>query len=86
MRATDRADELELALLKRGVNKRAATRIRCAHCQRTPLLGERIYVYEHGSMLCELCRAMTQDTPLRSQIVHGSEYGHTIRIADRRAA
>ena len=48
---------LELALLRRGVDELAAGCERCRHCHRTPLIGERVYVYEGGGMLCELCRS-----------------------------
>lgn len=78
--------DLELALLRRGVDQRVAGRERCEHCHRTPLIGERIYVYETGTMLCELCRRRHQEAPQRSRLVHGPEFGHTIRLSDQRAA
>jgi hypothetical protein len=78
--------DLELALLRRGVEQRAAGRERCQQCDRTPLTGERIYVYDAGGMLCELCRPEQRDTPARSARMHGPEFGHTMRISDRRAA
>jgi hypothetical protein len=78
--------DLELALLKRGVDARVAGSERCGRCQRTPLVGESVYFYEHGPMLCELCRALEPDTPVRSGLVHGPEFGHTMKITDRRAA
>jgi hypothetical protein len=34
---------------------------------------------------CELCRALDPDRQLESRIVHGPEFGHTIRLTDRRA-
>jgi hypothetical protein len=78
--------DLELALLRRGVDQRVAGRERCGRCNRTPLIGERIYVYDTGAMLCELCRAAQHDAPRGSRLVHGPEFGHTMRVADRRAA
>jgi hypothetical protein len=78
--------DLELALLRRGVNQRTAGRERCDHCHRTPLIGERIYVYDTGSVLCELCRTDQRDVPRASRLVHGPEFGHTMRLSDRRAA
>jgi hypothetical protein len=77
---------LELALMRRGVDDLAAGCERCGHCRRTPLIGERVYVYEAGAMLCELCRAVDPRAPQSSRIVHGPEFGHTMRITDRRAA
>jgi hypothetical protein len=78
--------ELELALLRRGVDEMAAGCERCARCHRTPLIGERVYVYESGSIVCELCRRLQRDTPSASRVVHGPEFGHTMRITDHRAA
>ena len=77
---------LELALLRRGVDALAAGCERCGHCHRTPLIGERIYVYESGAVRCELCRALDGEQPLASRVVHGPEFGHTMRITDHRAA
>jgi hypothetical protein len=78
--------ELELALLRRGVDQRAAGRECCASCQRTPLTGERIYLYEGDRVLCELCRKRHRQEPLESRIVHTPAAGHTIRIIDQRAS
>jgi hypothetical protein len=76
---------LELALLRRGVDEMAAESERCRHCRRTPLIGERVYVYEGGSMLCELCRTFEKQRPQESRLIHGPEFGHTMRITDHRA-
>ncbi len=78
--------DLELALLRRGVNDLAADCERCGECRRTPLIGERVYGYASGLVLCELCRQITRETPVSSHIVHGPEFGHTMRITDQRAA
>jgi len=77
---------LELALMRRGVDDLAACCERCARCRRTPLIGERVYVYETGALLCELCRAVEPQTPVDSRLVHGPEFGHTLKISDHRAA
>ncbi len=79
--------ELELALLRRGLDERLAGRAeRCTSCHRTPLIGERIYEYPSGTVACELCRRRQRAVPLRSHVVHGPEFGHTMRITDQRAA
>jgi len=83
--AHDKPD-LELALLRRGMHERAAERERCTQCGRTPLIGEWVYVYEGESILCALCRAVEQRAPTASRLVHGPEFGHTIKTADQRAA
>lgn len=77
---------LELALLRHGVDELAACCERCSHCQRTPLIGERVYRYGSGTMLCELCRVTRRESPNSSHLVHGPEFGHTMRITDQRAA
>jgi len=78
--------DLELALLRRGVDELVAGRDRCSRCHRTPLIGERMYSYSSGAELCELCRVDHPDSPQGSHVVHGPEFGHTMRITDRRAA
>jgi hypothetical protein len=78
--------DLELALLRRGVDERTAEDERCRHCKRTPLIGEHVYADDSGTILCELCRMMEDGTALRPRLVHGPAFGHTIRITDRRAA
>lgn len=82
------ADErgLELALLRRGVDQRAAGSERCSACTRTPLTGERVYLYEKGQVLCELCRSRQRQAPVASHIVHTPASGRTIRVIDQRAA
>jgi hypothetical protein len=74
--------ELELALLRRGVDERSDEFERCARCHRTPLIGERVYEYQDGKLACELCRHERNVAPVASRIVHG----HTIRIIDQRPA
>jgi hypothetical protein len=84
---TDREmPELERSLLRRGVAHRAAGHECCGACHRTPLIGERVYVYERGGVLCELCRAFQRQPPTESRIVHTPAFGHSIRILDQRAA
>ena len=78
--------DLELSLPRRGFDERVAESERCGRCRRTPLVGESIYFYERGTMLCELCRERENEPPVSSGLKHGPAFGHTIRIADRRAA
>jgi len=78
--------DLELALLRRGVDERVAGGECCSRCRRTPLTGEHVYDYDHGQVLCELCRARQRQAPLASRLVHTPAFGHTIRIIDQRAA
>jgi hypothetical protein len=76
--------ELELAMLRRGVDERAADFERCRRCRRTPLIGERVYVFDSGEILCELCRVGARHVPSHSRLMHGPEFGHTMRVIDQR--
>ena len=51
-----------------------------------PLIGERVYTDDSSTIVCELCRDVQRDTPAASRIVHGPEFGHTMRITDHRTA
>ena len=77
--------QLELALLRRGMDEIVAEYERCGCCHRTPLIGERMYEYEK-LVLCELCRERREDPPTASHVIHGPAFGHTIRIVDQRSA
>jgi hypothetical protein len=78
--------DLELRLLRRGLDERLAGSERCTCCHRTPLVGERVYVYGSGTIACELCRDRQREDALETRTVHGPEFGHTMRITDQRAA
>ena len=78
--------KLELELLRRGVDERAAESERCDRCRRTPLIGERVHTYAGGRLLCDLCRELEPGAPESSRLVHGPAFGNSIRIIDRRAA
>ena len=75
--------DLERELLRKSVGALEAGRTRCEDCRRTPLVGERVYLFGDGAVVCELCRAGHRGTPERSELVHHSERGHTVK---RRAA
>jgi hypothetical protein len=78
--------DLELALLRKGLDERLAGSERCTCCNRTPLVGERVYVFQSGTIACELCRVRQRDSPMGTRTVHGPEFGHTMRITDQRTA
>jgi hypothetical protein len=80
------APELQLALVRKAVGRRDAARERCHECRRTPLVGERVYLADDERIYCELCRMLESELLVRSRIVHGPEFGHTIRLTDHRAA
>jgi hypothetical protein len=80
-------EQLERFLLRRGVGLLTADRHRCIDCERTPLVGERVHLYDerHGGIVCELCRQLRRDSPLATEIVRHSELGHTVRLTVRAA-
>ncbi len=78
--------DLELALLRASLPRLSARCERCGGCRRSLLIGERFYEYESGTIRCELCRDRERDDPAGWSVVHGPEYGHTMRLIDRRAA
>jgi len=97
MRASDATiDEadLERELLRKGVGALEAGRHRCDDCGRTPLVGERVHLYEAPAgvagrsgtdlVVCELCRLLRRDEPQATRLVRHGEHGLTVRL--RRAA
>ncbi len=78
--------DLELALLRRGIDERAADCERCDRCRRTLLVGEHVHVYDAGRTVCDLCRGHERKPPSTVRLVHSPVFGHTIRIIDQRAA
>jgi hypothetical protein len=77
---------LEAALLRRSVSALSRACERCGRCRRSPLIGERIYIYESGNTICELCRTLERAEPVRTAVVHGPAHGQSIRILDHRKA
>ena len=78
--------ELERALFRRGVDRRASGQERCTRCRRVPLIGESVYTYDRDRVLCELCRALSGEAPSGSRLVHTPAFGASLRIIDQRAA
>ena len=67
------------ALLRKSVGLLTDGRPRCAHCHRTPLVGERVYMYAQA-LVCELCRPRRRDTPQRSELVRSPEHKRAVRV------
>lgn len=83
---TGDVERLERYLLRRGVNSLAADRHSCARCGRTPLVGERVHVYERqAGVVCDLCRLRHRGKPAVSELVRHSEAGHAVRLTARAA-
>ena len=79
-------EQFERHLLRRGLRALSEERHRCADCSRTPLVGERVHLYERLSgVVCELCRQLRPSPPLATEVVRHSELGHTVRLTARAA-
>jgi hypothetical protein len=81
-RAVTSIDEqdLERELLRKCVGLLTEDRHRCEDCGRTPLVGETVHRYDRGDIVCELCRALRREDPVRSERVRHSEYGQAVRV------
>lgn len=77
--ASSPSPRLELALLRKSVGALAARRELCVHCHRTPLVGERVYLYGQR-LVCELCRPLRREAPERSELVHSPEHKRAVRV------
>ena len=80
----ERGEDFERLLLRAAVDELAAERAHCGDCGRTPLIGEDVYRYERGAIVCELCRQLRREPPQSSERVRHSEFGQAVRL--RRAA
>jgi hypothetical protein len=76
---------LGIHLMHRGMDSTRERKHRCADCRRTPLMGEKIYLYSGGSVVCELCRHLRRDEPESSEPVRGDAHGATVRVRARAA-
>ena len=70
------------ALLRKSVGLLTDERPRCAHCHRTPLVGERVYLYAQA-IVCELCRPRRRNAPERSELVRSPEHKRAVRVRTR---
>jgi hypothetical protein len=77
--------ELERELLRKAVVAFGRRGCRCQDCRRTPLTGERIYFYEGGRTVCELCRPLRREAPTAHEVVRGPESGLSVKVTARLA-
>jgi hypothetical protein len=54
------------------------------HCHRTPLIGEVVHLYE-DRLVCDLCRPLYKETPVRSEIVRSPEHSRAVKVRPRAA-
>ena len=78
----------EISLLRRSMRALGSGRAACHHCHRSPLVGERVYVYVAAGgerLVCELCRPLRREPPARSEIVHSPEHERAVKAVPRAA-
>ncbi|HWK25664.1 MAG TPA: hypothetical protein VNS09_03830 [Solirubrobacter sp.] len=68
----------ELSFVRSSMRALSDSRSGCAHCGRTPLVGETVFFFAER-MVCELCKPLRDDAPDRSEVVHSSEYELTVK-------
>ncbi len=80
-------EQFERVLLRRSVGVLTSGRNRCADCGRTPLVGERVHLYEEhgGCVVCELCQSLRRDHPAATETVRHSPHGNGVRLMARAA-
>jgi hypothetical protein len=80
-------ERLERVLLRRGVGVLTADRNHCVDCGRTPLVGERVHLYEERGegIVCELCRPLRRAHPVASEVVRYAPHGNCVRLTARAA-
>ncbi len=80
-------EQFERMLLRRSVGVLTSDRNHCADCGRTPLVGERVHLYEERGerVVCELCRPMRHGHPVATETVRHSPHGNCVRLTARAA-
>ena len=73
---------VEISLLRHSLSELAERRRCCDHCGRTPLVGERVYLYAQA-IVCELCRPQRRTAPERSELVRSPEHKRAVRVRPR---
>ena len=70
--------EIETALTRRSVGELSRERVVCRDCRRTPLVGERVYLYG-AEPVCELCRPRHRAAPDSSELVRSHGHADLVR-------
>ena len=83
-RAFAGAPPREISFLATAVGALDAGGPRCAHCRRTPLVGEVVHFYGER-VVCALCRSRHREPPVRTEIVHSSEHHRAVKARTRAA-
>ena len=75
----------EISLLRKVTSDRDRIASSCAHCHRTPLVGEHVHVYGER-LVCQLCRHLRREPPGETVVMHSSEHLRAVKAARPRAA
>jgi hypothetical protein len=82
------APELELQLFRRGLRLMTAARPACSQCRRSPLVGERLHVFDSEGAeqaICDLCLRGSPEgrfgEPVRMERVRAGERPLNVRRA-----
>jgi hypothetical protein len=75
----------EISLLRKSVGDRGPDASSCAHCRRTPLVGEHVHLYGER-LVCQLCRHLRREAPRATVVMHSSEHERAVKAARPRAA
>ena len=75
----------EISLLRKAMDDRDRDATSCAHCHRTPLVGEHVHVYGER-LVGQLCRHLRREPPGETVVMHGSEHLRAVKAARPRAA
>jgi hypothetical protein len=75
---------VEISLLRHSVGALSARRHDCAHCHRSPLIGEVVHMYGER-LVCELCRPLHREQPARSETVRSPEHDRAVKSRQRAA-
>jgi len=75
---------VEISLLRHSVGALSARRLGCVHCHRSPLVGEVVHMYG-DRMVCELCRPLHREAPVRTDTVRSPEHQRAVRARPRAA-
>ena len=70
------AKEIASILLKSRLGALTGDGPQCSHCQRSPLVGERIHELGSGRRVCSLCIervSPSEGEPVRSELVRSGE-------------
>jgi hypothetical protein len=88
-RAFAAAPRHEISLLGSAMGASAPGAPTCAHCRRTPLVGEVVHVYQvlggADRTVCALCRSRHREPPARTEIVHSPEHLRAVKARTRAA-